>query len=107
MPIQCDTLTVIEEPAPDIEVTAVEITVPTNKTVYPEGAFSFKVTVTNSGNAMGDVDVKLSCDSIEVSGSPITIENVPAGGNKDKTVPMTAPSTTGSYQICAEEVKHG
>ena len=103
MPTKCDTLTVIEVPVSDIKVTAVEITSPADKIVYPGGSFSFKITVHNYGSATGDVNVKITCDGTEVSGSPVTITDVPAGGNKSETFGLTAPATTGTFDICAEE----
>ena len=104
MPKECDTLTVVEVPAPDIKVTGAEITVPANKTVYPGGALSFKVTVHNYGNVASDVDVKLTYDGTEFAGSPVTITDVPAGGDKSETIGLTAPSATGTFDICAEEI---
>lgn len=101
---ECDTLTVVEVPVVDIRVTDAEITTPANKTVYPGGAFSFKIDVHNYGNIAGDVNVKITCDGTEVGGSPVTITDVPAGGNKSETFGLTAPATTGTYDICAEEI---
>ena len=104
MPIECDTLTVVEPSVPDIKVTAVDITLPVDKTVYPGGSFSFKIMVHNYGSAAGNVDVKITCDGTEVGGSPVTITDVAAGGNKSKTVGLEAPATTGTYDICGEEL---
>ena len=104
MPRECDTLTVVEAPVVDIRVTDAEITSPSDKTVYPGGAFSFKITVHNYGNVAGDVDIKITCDGTEVGGSPVTITNVPAGGDKSETFGLTAPTTTGVFDICGEEL---
>jgi uncharacterized membrane protein len=101
---ECDTLTVVEEPVEDIKVTAVDITSPSDKTVYPGGSFSFEITVHNYGNVAGDVAVKITCDGTEVSGSPVTITDVPAGGDKSETFGLTAPATTGVFDICGEEL---
>jgi len=104
MPIECDTLTVVEVPVADIRVTGAEITSPSDKTVYPEGAFSFTITVHNYGDAPGDVDVKITCDGTEAENSPVTITDVPVGGDKSETIELTAPATTGTFDICAEEI---
>ena len=88
----------------DIRVTDAEITSPVNKTVYPGAAFSFRIDVHNYGNVAGDVDIKITCNGVAVSGSPVAITDVPAGGDKSKTFGLTAPLTTGTFNICGEEM---
>jgi len=104
MPKECDTLTVIEEPTPDIKVIDAEITSPADKTIYPGGTFEFTVSVHNYGDAAGDVNVKLTYDGVEFPGSPVTITNVAAGADKSETYELPGMSSTGTYDICAEEM---
>lgn len=101
---KCDTLGVVEAPPTDIRVTGAEVTYPDDKIVYPLGGFDFKVNVHNYGDIEGDVKVKLTYNGTEVDGSPITIRDVPAGGDTSKTVSTIAPSITGIFDMCAKEL---